>query len=100
MIIPDWMCVAVATVKATSSFRRVILFPDQDVLHYATLLEFQNATGGYIFLPQPLPQPLEVRQDREEFWSRELLNAIRGDISSEAEQCLGNLQREMEVILL
>eukprot|EP00904_Undaria_pinnatifida_P000303 jgi/Undpi1/10273/HiC_scaffold_28.g12725.m1 len=69
---------------------------DQDVLHYATLLVFQNATGGYIFLPQPLPQPLEVRQDREEFWSRELLNAIRGDISSEAEQCLGNLQREME----
>lgn len=84
--------------RHTRSCRRLIFFAERDVLHYATLLMFQNATGGVPFLPQPLPQPLEVGRDCKEFWSRTLLNAVRGDISSEAEQSLVNLQREIEVV--
>lgn len=71
-----------------------------EVLHFATLLVFHNATGGVPFLPQPVLQPHEGGGDREESWSRELLSAVRGDISAETEQSLVSLQREIEVILL
>lgn len=77
----------------------ICTFAERDVLHFATLLVFQSATGGVPFLPLPAPQPLEVGGDREELWSRELLSVVRGDISPEAERSLVNLQREIEVVL-
>ncbi|CAN0082411.1 unnamed protein product [Pylaiella littoralis] len=69
---------------------------ERDVLHYATLLVFQNATGGFPLLPLPTSSPLEAGQDRQVWWARVLLNAIRRDILPEAGQCLSNLQRDIE----
>lgn len=72
--------------------------PEQDVLHYATLLVFQSVTGGAPLLPKPMPQSPQADRDSEEAWSKLLLDAIRGDTSSEAEQALSNLQSEIKVI--
>lgn len=95
-----YMCLSLSHPFPPPCTSTLCTLAERDVLHFATLLVFQSVTGGVPFLPQPASQPLKVEGDREELWSRELLSAVRGDISAEAEQCLLNLQREIQVILL
>lgn len=76
--------------------------PEQEVLHFATLLVFQSVTGVLPLLPRPaMPSPATAgspKGEYEEDWPGLLLNAIRGEASSEAEQALTNLRRDIQVM--
>eukprot|EP00903_Cladosiphon_okamuranus_P015336 g14166.t1 len=76
---------------------------EREVFHFAALLVFQSVVaGGVPLLPRPavhppLPPPSKaVGTDRQFSWAGVLLNAVRSEVSSEAEQCLSNLQRGIE----
>eukprot|EP00752_Nemacystus_decipiens_P004452 g4065.t1 len=80
------------------------IVPEREVFHFATLLVFQSVAGGLPLLPRPVPvspSPSSSEAaglDRHFLWAGVLLNAVRSEMSSEAEQCLSNLQREIEVV--
>lgn len=79
---------------------------EREVFHFAALLVFQGVSGGAPLLPRPVPvpppppppPPTEAGPDRRFSWARVLLNAVRGEIPSEAVKCLSDLQREIEVM--
>lgn len=75
---------------------------EREVFHLAALLVFQSVAGGVPLLPRPIEgtsnTPPTAGLDRQFSWAGALLTAVRSEISSEAEQCLSNLQREIEVI--
>lgn len=77
-------------------------FSESEVLHYATLLFFQNVTGAVLLLPPWMSQthadvdggePCRVELELKESWSSVLLGVLRGHISSETELVLSDLQQ-------
>ncbi|CBJ28322.1 conserved unknown protein [Ectocarpus siliculosus] len=84
-----------------SLFRSV---SERDVFHFAALVVFQSVTGATPLLPTPgLPQPTQEgghdssqQQQQQQPWAGVLLDAVRGHVSSETEECLSGLQRELQ----
>lgn len=76
---------------------------EREVFHFAALLVFQSVAGGVPLLPRPAfpstsPSPSPSKEAGKDLsWAGALLNAVRGEISSEAEQCLSSLLSEIEV---
>ncbi|CAN0396195.1 unnamed protein product [Ectocarpus sp. 12 AP-2014] len=81
-----------------SLFRSV---SERDVLHFAALVVFQSVTGATPLLPPPGPRPPAQEgghdsSQQQQPWAGVLLDAVRGHVSSEAEECLSGLQREIQ----
>ncbi|CAN0117450.1 unnamed protein product [Ectocarpus sp. 6 AP-2014] len=85
-----------------SLFRSV---SERDVFHFAALVVFQSVTGATPLLPTPGPPPpaqedghdsSKQQQQQQQPWAGVLLDAVRGHVSSEAEECLSGLQREIQ----
>ncbi|CAB1105496.1 unnamed protein product [Ectocarpus sp. CCAP 1310/34] len=82
-----------------SLFRSV---SERDVFHFAALVVFQSVTGATPLLPPPGPRPPaqegghDSSQQQQQPWAAVLLDAVRGHVSSEAEECLSDLQREIQ----
>lgn len=66
---------------------------------------FQSVTGATPLLPPPGPPPPaaahegghDSSQRQKQPWAEVLLDAVRGQVSSEAEESLAGLQREIQV---